>query len=149
MIRACLLTFGLFLSAVVAPTTYASPKELLPLVPDDYTFCLITHRASAELSSGDSKFAQAFWSSPLIKELQSSDDAARLVGIKDQLAKELGMPETELRELIFGGAFILTYRKPVEGSPEKESGLLILKSKNAKALKDAVERINQLQIRSG
>ena len=150
MMRALLLSLGLAFGCPVVAALQASPGELLPLVPDDYTFCLVAHKAAAELNSPrDSKFAKAFWASPLIREIESSNDVTRLLGLKQQLVRELGTTEAELRELIFGGTLVMAYRKPADGDLAKETGLFILKTDKPKALRDTVDRVNQLQVRSG
>ncbi|WP_020473279.1 hypothetical protein [Zavarzinella formosa] len=150
MIRAVLLCLGFTFALLVSTTSGATPVELLPLVPDDYSFCLVGHRATTALSSpADSKFAKAFWQSPLVKEAASSPDIARLLTVKDQLVRELGVKDPELLELAFGGTVLLTYRKPAEGKPETEAGLLILHTEQGKKLRESVDHINQLQIKGG
>ncbi len=150
MMRFLFLSVGLTLGAFASGARGTTPADLLPLVPDDYTFCLVAHRADTGLRSpADSTVAKAFWQSAVVKELSSHPDVVKLLTAKDQLVRQLGTTDADLMDLAFGGTLALIYRKPADSKPETEAGLLILHTERAKPLAEIVDRINQLQIRGG
>lgn len=67
----------------------------------------------------------------------------------ESLLKELDVTPEQLRDDILGDALVFAYRKGPPGQPEKEDGLILLHARDAKLLARLVDRINEIQTKSG
>lgn len=140
---------SLLLATLFVSPSFGTPKELLASLPDDYTFSLVVNDLRLDQGTKLSKLGEDKSTSQIVELLKSSEDWVRLTKIKDHLVRELGKSEDELAEVLFNGTIVLAYRKSAGKVPENESGALIIKPKNPKLLKDIIERVNQIQIKSG
>jgi hypothetical protein len=128
----------------------ASPRdELLRAVPDDYTFCVVVQNLRDEGKNGGNSFLQRLAESPLFKQLQQAPEAQKVQQVVTTLLTELGITPEQLRDDILGDAFVFAYRKGPPGQPEKEDGLILLHARDEKLLGRLVNRINELQTKSG
>src|SRR5436190_21315092 len=104
----------LILAAVLAvsPVAAAGPRDdLLRLVPDDYTFCVIV-QGLRDHGRGDSdlSFLEALSRSPVVKGLQSAPEAAKVQQAFEAILKDLGVTPQQLFEDLLGDALVFTYR---------------------------------------
>jgi hypothetical protein len=130
---------------------FAGPRDdLLRLVPDDYTFCLVLQNFRAEAKSdGDGSFLKGLGNSPLIKGLEQAPEAQKLQAVLTAILKDLGVTPEQLRDDILGDAVVFAYRKGPAGKQGEEDGLLLLHARDAHLLGRVVDRINELQKKGG
>jgi hypothetical protein len=132
----------------VTPATIAGPRDdLLQLVPDDYTFCVVVQNLRDQ-STGNG-FLKNLSEAPLIKGLQSSPEAKKFQEVFEGLLKELGVTPEQLRDDLFGDAFVFAYRKGPPGQEGKEDGLILLHARDDKLLQRVVDRIVEIQTKAG
>jgi hypothetical protein len=130
---------------------FAGPRDdLLRLVPDDYTFCLVVQdiRAHAK-ADGQSSFLKGLAESPLVKGYQNTPEAEKLRTAFESILKELGITPEQLRDDLLGDAVVFAYRKGPPGNDAKEDGLILVHARDGKLLARVVERINDLQMKGG
>src|SRR4051812_32083648 len=92
-------------AALVAPTAaVASPRDdLLRLVPDDYTFCVVVQNLREHgKSDGDSSFLKGLAESPVLKGLQSAPEAVKVQEAFTAILKDLGVTPAQLRDDLLG-----------------------------------------------
>jgi hypothetical protein len=73
----------------------------------------------------------------------------RLARVERDLRQHLGLGWARLRDDVLGDAVVLAYRPGPPGKQEQEQGLLLLRARDARVLADLVDRLNQVQTRSG
>jgi hypothetical protein len=130
---------------------HAAPRdELLRLVPNDYTFCVVLNDLrSLAKGDGDSSFLKGFAESPLLKQFQQSPEAQKIQGVFDTLLKDLGVSPEEFAKEILGDCVVFAYRKGPPGQPDKDDGLILVHARDEKLLARLVDRINELQTKAG
>jgi hypothetical protein len=136
---------------VVPPATIAGPRDdLLRLVPDDYTFCVVVQNLREQgKSEGNASFLKGIAESPLIKGMQSTPEALKLQQAFEAILKDLGVTPEQLRDDLLGDALVFAYRKGPAGQEGKEDGLILLHARDEKLLQRVVDRIIELQKKSG
>jgi hypothetical protein len=131
------------------PAAVAGPRDdLLRLVPDDFTFCVVVQNLRDQ-STGNGGFLKSLSESPLIKGLQSSPEATRFQEVFASLLKDLGITAEQFRDDLLGDALVFAYRKGPPGQDGKEDGLILLHARNDKLLQRVVDRIIELQTKAG
>src|SRR3954462_1444072 len=96
---------------VVASAASASPRDdLLRLVPDDYTFCVVVQdlREHAK-SDGKSSFLKGIADSPIIKGLQTAPEGRKFQQAFEAILKELGLTPQHFRDDLLGDALVFAY----------------------------------------
>src|SRR5947209_4391752 len=143
------LSVALLLS--LSPAAVAGPRDdLLQLVPDDYTFCVVVQNLRDQSGGpGGSSFLKSLSEAPLIKGLQSSPEAKKFQDVFESLLKELGVTPEQLRDDLLGDALVFAYRKGPPGQEGKEDGLILLHARDDKLLQRVVDRVIELQTKSG
>jgi len=129
----------------------AGPRDdLLRLVPDDYTFCLVLQdfREHAQ-SDRKSPFLRGITESPLVKGFQNTPEAEKFRAAFETILKELEITPEQLRDDLLGDAAAFAYRKGPPGQEAKEDGIILVHARDEKLLARVVERINELQKKSG
>src|SRR5262249_55877319 len=144
--------FAFFAPAAPCPAqtaqTPAAVEEVLRLVPDDMTLCIVLQDLRGYSDKiQKSAWYQAFKKSPLGAALFSSEEFARLTKLEQDIAEQFKVTWPQLRDDIFGDAAAFAFRH--DGTGEQEYGLFILKARDAKLLAELVERINREQKQSG
>jgi hypothetical protein len=129
----------------------ASPRDdLLRLVPDDYTFCLVAQNLRSESKGdGQSSFLKGLNESPIVQGIAQSPEAKKFQAAFETILKELGVTPEQLWNDILGDAVVFAYRKGPAGKPAEEDGLLLVHARDADLLARLVDRINELQTKGG
>jgi hypothetical protein len=141
------LTVGtvVLMAMLAAPLQAATPRdELLRFVPPDIGFCVVLQGlrdTGAALSS--SPFMEQFHQSAAGKALQDSKEVHKLLGVEEELKKNLGIGWDDLRNDILGDAVVFAYRP---GKSGEDQGLMLIRARNARALGDLVEHFNKKQM---
>jgi hypothetical protein len=130
---------------------FAGPRdELLRLVPDDYTFCLVLQDLREHgKADGKSPFLKGLAESPLLKGFQNTPEAEKVRAAFETILRELGITPEQLRDDLLGDAVVFAYRKGPPKDESKEDGLFLIHARDEKLLARVVERINDLQTKSG
>ena len=131
-------------SAVAAPR-----DDLLRVVPDDYTFCVVVQNLRDQAKAGDSSFLPALAKSPIFKLLQQTPEAQKVQHVVETILKDLGITEAQLRDDLLGDALVFAYRKGPPGQPDAEDGVILLHARDEKLLARLVDRINEIQTQAG
>jgi hypothetical protein len=136
---------------VVSPAAIAGPPDdLLRLVPEDYTFCVVVQNLRNHARpDGDSSFLKGISDSPLIKWLQTAPEAVKFQHSVETILKELGVTPDQFRDDLFGDALVFAYRKGPPGQDGKEDGLILLHARNEDLLRRVVDRIIEVQTKGG
>lgn len=136
--------------ACLSGAASASPRDdLLRVVPNDYTFCVVAQNLRDHGKPGSASFLQRLAESPLFKQLQQAPEAQKVQQVIQTIFKELDVTPEQLRDDILGDAFVFAFRKGPVGQPEKDDGLILLHARDAKLLARLVDRINELQTKAG
>jgi hypothetical protein len=137
--------------SVPAVVTAGPRDDLLRLVPDDYTFCVVVQNLRDQAKAdGESSFLKGLADSPFLKKFHEAPEAKKFQEAVDTLLKELEVTPDQFANDIFGDALVFTYRKKgAPGQPETEDGLVLLHARDAKLLARLVDRINHLQTKAG
>jgi hypothetical protein len=142
---------ALGLTAFLSPVHAASPREeLLRYVPDDVAFCLVLQDLREhDKALEQSPFMKDLAKSPVIQALLQSDDLKNLLKVDEFLRDNLGVDSVKLRDEILGDALIFAYRPGPPGKPEAEQGLFLVRARDPKLLAELIDRLNELQRKSG
>jgi hypothetical protein len=124
--------------------------ELLRLVPDDVSLCVIVN----DLRGQTQRLLAAPWlkqavNSPAGKALLASPDLRPLTRLDEDLQKGLQVTVARLRDDIFGDLVVLAFRHDPSAKAGQEDGLLLLRARDADLLVKLEERLNRVQRRSG
>jgi hypothetical protein len=135
----------------VPAAAFAGPRDdLLRLVPDDYTFCVVVQNLRGQgKSGGDASWLKGFAESPLIKQMQTSPEAKKVQAAIEEIFKGLDVSPEQFRDDILGDAVIFAYRKGPPGQQDKDDGLILVHARDDKLLARLVDRINELQVKGG
>ena len=147
-----LLVVALALAHCCVPAAaFAGPRDdLLRLVPDDYTFCVVVQNLRGQgKSGGDGSWLKGFTESPLIKQMQTSPEAKKVQAAIESIFKGLDVSPEQIRDDILGDAVIFAYRKGLPGQQDKDDGIILVHARDDKLLARIVDRINELQIKGG
>ncbi|HEX3147910.1 MAG TPA: hypothetical protein VHR66_07485 [Gemmataceae bacterium] len=136
---------------VLPPAAFAGPRDdLLRLVPNDYTFCVVVQNLREHLKSdGNSVFLKGITDHPLFKGLQHAPEAQKIQQVFETLMKELMVTPEQVRDDLIGDALVFAYRKGPPGQEGKEDGLILLNARDDKLLARLIDRINELQTKAG
>ena len=121
---------------LVPATALAAPRdELLRLVPDDYTFCVVVQNLrDLAKSDGDSGFLKSLDKSPVFRKFQESPDAKKFQQMVEGILKELKVKPEQVWNDLLGDAIVFAYRKGPAENPDKEDGLLLAHARDEKLL---------------
>src|SRR5262245_38675869 len=143
-----LVAVAVLAAPIAAP---ASPRDdLLALVPDDYTFCVVVQNLREQAKGdGDGSFLKGIAEHPLMKGLSATPESRKFAQAIEDLMKGLMVTPEQLRDDLLGDAFVFAYRKGPPGEEGKEDGLFLLHARDPKLLAQVADRINELQTKSG
>jgi hypothetical protein len=139
-------------AALTVPSVAVSgPRDdLLRLVPDDYTFCVVVQNLRDQgKEENNSSFLKGLAESPVIRGLQAAPEAQKFQQAFDTILKDLGVTPGQLRDDLLGDALVFAYRKGPIGQEGREDGLILLHARDEKLLRRLVDRIIEMQTKSG
>jgi hypothetical protein len=139
-------------AVLAAPTVApAGPRDdLLRLVPDDYTFCVVVQNLRDQTrGEGEGSFLKGIAEHPLMKGLSAAPESRKLAQSIEDVMKGLMVTPEQLRDDLLGDALVFAYRKGPPGEEGKEDGLILVHARDPKLLARVVDRINELQTKSG
>jgi hypothetical protein len=123
---------------------------LLRLVPADAGFVAVVQDLRDQLARLErSPFAARFAASPLGRAVRDTPEARKLAALDRQLRTHLGVSWPQLRDDILGDAVVLAYTPGPPGKPEEERGLLLVHARKPDLLAGLIDRLNELQQKSG
>ncbi len=146
----CLLILTLTCAANVANA--ASPRdELLRLVPDDMMFCIVLQdlREHAGRLDKDDSFLAALKRMPFARAQIESAEFKKILDVQKRVLDELKLTPEQLRDDLLGDAVVFAYRQGKADRPDQEQALLLVRARDAALLRQAVDRINELQKKTG
>ena len=145
-LRLAVVLFGCLPAAAPA----APRDDLLRLVPDDFTFCLVVQNLRDHAQSNEhSRFLMALAKSPLLGAIQATPEAKKAREALETILKELGVSVDQVRDDLLGDAVVLVYRKGPAGQPDHEDGLAFVHARDEELLARLVGRVNEIQKKSG
>lgn len=126
----------------------SATEDLLRLVPNDVGFCFVLQDLDRNAESFlESDFVRQVKASPLGFVLARAPEVKKLADFDEQLRKHLELDAAGLRKKILGDALVLAYRPPLDGKPEQ--GIILLQARDGDALAKLIQRLNELQKKSG
>jgi hypothetical protein len=139
------LTVAVLLFALSACPLQAAPRdELLRYVPEDVAFCVAIQDLRGHAAAlRDSPFAAHFRESAVAESLRRAKEWTQLDAVEAKLRKHLGVDWAKLRDDILGEAIVFAYLPGPPENNDQERGLILIRARNARALADLVDRINQ------
>src|SRR5262249_43531897 len=127
--------------------TPSAAEEMLGLVPEDMSLCLLVQ----DLRDHADKFQKTPWAKllkgPFAVAVMQSKEFKPLAKLEEDLPRLLGVAWPQLRDEILGDALVFAYRHGAK--PEEEQGVFLLKARDATLLDKLVQRINEVQKKSG
>lgn len=150
----CRLLIFVLVWRVLADTTPVhagvETEELLRLVPDDVTFCVVVQKPR--------DVANAVWRGPLLAAIRKGPAGTALRGIPEfeqlrQLEKflstQLEIDFSQVFENCFGDALVLAYQAGPPGKPEQERGVILSWVRDPKLLQNTLDKLDAAQKQSG
>ena len=149
MIRHC--PFALLLAVGMAPIARANPtQELLRSVPPESTICFVAQDWSTHSQRiAASPFLVRLKESDLGQSLLNPDAMGKIFALESVLTDALHLSVGQLRDDILGDAIVYAYQPGQPGKPDDDSGILLVKARNAKTLAKLVDNFNGVQKESG
>jgi hypothetical protein len=148
LLRAVLV--GAALTLALPARAASLGDEVLRLVPEDVGFCFLLQDLRSHTAAFlQSPFVEHFRASPLAAKLQSAPEMHKLAQLYAHVQKDLQLDLVRLRDEVFGDAVVLAYRPSPPGEPEQDSGLVLIRARDAKPLEEFVQRLNDLQKQAG
>jgi hypothetical protein len=133
------------------PVAPAGPRDdLLRLVPADYTFCVVVQNLREQSKGeGDNSFLKGIAEHPLMKGLQGTPESRKFAQAIEEMTKGLMVSPEKIRDDLLGDAFVFAYRKGPPGDEGREDILILLHAREPTLLARVVNRVNELQTKSG
>lgn len=136
--------------AVGAGATAAPRDELLRLVPDDMTFCVVVQDLRERARVGkDSALAMRMARMPIARAKVDSPEFKKILDARDQVLKEFQLTPEQIRDDLLGDAIVFAYRQGPGEKPDQEQGLFLLWARDKALLARVVDRFNEMQKKSG
>jgi hypothetical protein len=129
----------------------ASPRdELLRLVPDDMTFCVVMQDLR-EKSKGaaESVFGAQLAQMPFIQAKAKSPEILKLLEVQQQVLKELDLTPQQIRDDLIGDAVVFAYKQGPPDKPGQERGLFLVWARDKTLLAKVIDRVNAMQTKTG
>jgi hypothetical protein len=134
-----------------AGATQASPRdELLRLAPEDAALVILVQNAREHYRNlNESPFAKWFPTTAIGKKLFESGDLNQLRESVKMVFSELGTSPAALIEDVLGEAVAFAYSPAPSDRPNDERALILIRPRKLEVLVKLIDKINDLQIRSG
>ena len=143
------LAAGLLL-APAAGRAAAPRDELLRLVPADVSFGFLAQGLRAKAKAlQDSPFAVQFAAMPAGKALLSSPELVKFATAEAKMFDALKVSAAQLRDEVFGDAIVFAYRAGPPGRPNEEMGIILTWARDPQLLAALLERLTEIQKKSG
>ena len=118
-------------------------------MPADAGFCLIVQQLRDQAERWQrSPWIKSLRVSPLGKALENTPEMQRLTRLDGELQKHFNLGWANLRDDILGDAVVLAYWPAPPGQPDQEQGMLLVRARSAKLLKQFVDSVNDEQQKS-
>jgi hypothetical protein len=143
-----LLWLGLvpFAAAQAAPFRY----DLLALVPDDFTVCVVLHDLRGHAARWEqSAWLKTFRQSVTGKSFLDSPEMRQLERWQGEMKKHLDLDGATLRDDILGDTLIFSYSPGPKNKPDDERGLFLLHVRKPDRLFRLIDNVNEAQTKSG
>src|SRR5947209_7883792 len=117
-LRRLIAAVTLLATPAVAP---AGPRDdLLRLIPEDYTFCVVAQNLRDQLKGeGDNSFLNGIAEHPLFKGLQGTPESRKVAQAIEEVIKGLMVTPEQIRDDLLGDALVFAYRKGPAGDEGK------------------------------
>jgi hypothetical protein len=134
-------------SLIATQAASAAPSdELLRLVPDDMSFCAVLRNGRDRAQSDN---LRALMNMPLVRVRLESPEIKKLREFQQTMLKELEITPAQLRDDLLGDAAVFAYRAGPADQPGKEQAMFQVWARDQALLARVVNRLNQMQIKSG
>jgi hypothetical protein len=146
----CLIALVLGMTFGVTIARSSPRDELLRLVPEDMSFCLVVQDLR-ERSKGmtDQTLARQLAQMPFARDKIESDEFKKLLEIQQHIFRELEITPEQLRDDLLGDGLVFAYRQGPSGKPEQHEGVFLIWARDKALLSKVVDRINEVQKKSG
>jgi hypothetical protein len=134
-----------------SPLRAAPRDEVLRLVPDDASLCLLVENLRQHAARVvQSPFTAYFRASPLGAVLDpSTPEMRKLAEVEQYFQKHLQIDLQRVRDDILGDAVAFVYRPGPPGRPELEQGLILIWARDPVLLATYLKRLDEAQQRAG
>lgn len=124
--------------------------ELLRLVSDDVTFCIVVQKPREVLNSvWKGPLVESARKSPLGDAIRQAPELEQLRQLEKFLSQQLEIDFEQFFENCFGDAIVLAYRAGPPGQPELERGVILSWVRDPKLLAATMEKVDAAQKQSG
>lgn len=122
--------------------------ELLRLVPDDMMLCVVLQdlREHAKVLDKNDSFLSALRQMPFAQAQMASPDFKKLHNFYQTILKELSITPDQLRDDLLGDSVVFAFR---QGKQDPDQALLLVWARDAKLLATVLDRVNEIQKKSG
>src|ERR1019366_5386496 len=141
------LPFFLLLWLGLAPFAAAQPVpfryDLLALLPDDFTICVVMHDLRGHADRWEqSAWLKTFRQSPAGKSILESPEMQQFERWQADLKKHLDLDGRTLRDDILGDTLIFSYSPGPKAKPNDERGLFLLHVRKPDRLLRLIDKLN-------
>ena len=120
---------------------------MLHLVPEDGTITVVL-RGLREKSAKEGSFAGRFERLPILARIKESPEVKPFIDGVQSILRELKVTPGQLRDDVLGDLVILSFRQG-SGEKDEDQGLMLLYARDEQLLGKLIDRLNELQIKSG
>ncbi|HEV3438017.1 MAG TPA: hypothetical protein VG122_11700 [Gemmata sp.] len=148
---ACIaLAAAISLSATGAATAASPRDEVLRVAPADAAIFILVQNARGHYHNlSESPFVEWFPTTTIGKQLLESIDLKQLRASGAMIFSELGTTPTALLEDVLGEATAFAYSPASPDRPNDERALILIRPRKPDALAKILDKMNDLQTRSG
>ncbi len=138
-----------FALCVPAQALAGQRPDLVALVPDEFALCLALRDLRGEHERWQkSEWLQGVRTSAFGRTLEEAPEWRHLRRAEQELQKAFDIDWPTLRDEILGDEVVLAYRQAAPGKGEEE-GVILLWARQPELLARLIERLNELQRKSG
>ncbi len=139
------------LGAWIPSQSRAEPVEAaLNRVPDGTAICVVVRDLRTSLRTiADSPFVAWFRESTIGQRILDPKELQKLKDLHDFFAGQLGVTGEQLLDDVIGDAVVLAYKPGPPGKPDDETGVILIAPRKPEVLAQVVEKLNELQQKSG
>lgn len=126
------------------------PDKLLSLLPDDFAVCVMMHDLRGQAAHWEkSDWVKSFRQSPLGRTFLDAPELKQFDVWQQDLKKHFDLDWPGLRDDILGKTVLLAYQPGPANKPDDERGLVLLQVHKTERLALFVNKLNELQKKSG
>src|ERR1700722_1120929 len=144
-------TFAVLLFAIPTSRAVALPRdELLRVAPTDAAVVILVQNVRQHYHNlSESPFVQWFPSTAIGKKILESADLKQLRESSGMIFSELGTSPDALIEDVLGEAVAFAFTPASSDRPNDERAVILIRPRKPEVLSRLIEKMNDLQIRSG